>query len=87
MPAGQYLNPIRFTATRSVLQYSEPSAVGMNMGPREIERRGREKRSAREGITSVGSGLAGEIPGSEGAGEEAEAGTARFLLRGGWVGT
>ena len=48
MPAGIYRYPTRFTATISVLNHSEPSGAGTNMGPRDMVKMGRDERSARE---------------------------------------
>lgn len=52
IPAGVYLNPIRFMASCSVAWKSVGPSDG-NAGNREIERRGRAERSLRAGRTSV----------------------------------
>ena len=51
-PAGVYLNPIRFIANWSVVWYSVGLSEG-KVGNREMERRGREKRSLRAGRATV----------------------------------
>ena len=48
IPAGMYRYPTRFTATISVLNHSEPSGAGTNMGPRDMVKMGLDERSARE---------------------------------------
>ena len=48
IPAGMYRYPTRFTATISVLNHSEPSGAGTNVGPRDMVKMGLEERSARE---------------------------------------